>query len=156
MLRRRGHALSAQNDHWRGFPSANQPNKGDILADRDLLSQYRAGLAPRRPSCYVCRRLGGATLGIPVYMSEQTSRPNTSAEMSGSVVTHPAALRNFTWEKHCGGSLGKSIAVAFSNSGPPREYEFATDTSNERKTEARGRKSPRTGRPPGPRICFVG
>ncbi len=33
MLRRRRHALSAQNDHWQGFPSANQPNKG---ADRDL------------------------------------------------------------------------------------------------------------------------
>ncbi len=45
---RRGHALSARNDHWQGFPSANQPNNG---ADRDLPSQYRSGLAPRRPSC---------------------------------------------------------------------------------------------------------
>jgi hypothetical protein len=26
--------------------------------------------------------------------------------------------------------LGKSIAVAFSNSRSPREYEFATDTSD--------------------------
>ncbi len=28
----------------------------------------------------------------------------------------------------CATSLGKSIAVAFSNSRSPREYEFATDT----------------------------
>ena len=28
---------------------------------------------------------------------------NTPAEVSGSVVTHPPMLRNFTWEKHCGG-----------------------------------------------------
>ncbi len=28
----------------------------------------------------------------------------------------------------CAISLGKSIAVAFSNSRSPREYEFATDT----------------------------
>ncbi len=25
------------------------------------------------------------------------------AEMSDNVVTHPAALRDFTWEKHCEG-----------------------------------------------------
>jgi transposase InsO family protein len=28
---------------------------------------------------------------------------DTPAERSGSEVTHPATLRNFTWEKHCGG-----------------------------------------------------
>jgi transposase InsO family protein len=28
---------------------------------------------------------------------------STPAERSGGAVTHPAALRNFTWEKHCGG-----------------------------------------------------
>ncbi len=28
---------------------------------------------------------------------------NTPAERSGKMVTHPAALRNFTWEKHRGG-----------------------------------------------------
>jgi hypothetical protein len=28
---------------------------------------------------------------------------NTPAEVSGSVVTDPATLRNFTLEKHCGG-----------------------------------------------------
>ncbi len=43
---------------------------------------------------------------------------NTPAEMSGCVVTDPAALCNFT---------GKGITVAFSNARSPREYEFATD-----------------------------
>ncbi len=32
----------------------------------------------------------------------------------------------------CATLLGKSIAVAFSNSRSPREYEFATDTSRQR------------------------
>ncbi len=36
---------------------------------------------------------------------------NTPAEMSGSVVTHPAALRNFTWEKHCGGPFELPVAA---------------------------------------------
>jgi hypothetical protein len=31
--------------------------------------------------------------------------------MSGSVVTHPAALRNFTWEKHCGGLFELPVAA---------------------------------------------
>ncbi len=60
--RRRGHVLSARHDHWQGFPSANQPHKG---ADRDPPFPYRAGLAPRRPSCYVCRRSLGVILGVP-------------------------------------------------------------------------------------------
>ncbi len=34
----------------------------------------------------------------------------------------------------CAISLGKSIAVAFSNSRSPREYEFATDTSSRPKS----------------------
>ncbi len=36
--------------------------------------------------------------------------PNTPAERTGSVVTHPAALRNFTWEKHCGGLFELPVA----------------------------------------------
>ncbi len=36
---------------------------------------------------------------------------NTPAERSGSVVTHPATLRNFTWEKHCGGLFELPVAA---------------------------------------------
>ena len=36
---------------------------------------------------------------------------DTPAERSGSVVTHPAALRNFTWEKHCGGLFELPVAA---------------------------------------------
>ena len=36
---------------------------------------------------------------------------NTPAERSGSVVTHPAALSNFTWEKHCGGLFELPVAA---------------------------------------------
>ncbi len=36
---------------------------------------------------------------------------NTPAEMSGNVVTHPAALRDFTWEKHCGGLFELPVAA---------------------------------------------
>ncbi len=36
---------------------------------------------------------------------------NTPAEMSGSVVTHPATRRNFTWEKHCGGLFELPVAA---------------------------------------------
>ena len=35
----------------------------------------------------------------------------TPAEVGGSVVTHPAALRNFTWEKHCGGLVELPVAA---------------------------------------------
>jgi hypothetical protein len=30
---------------------------------------------------------------------------------TGSVVTHPAALRKFTWEKHCGGLFELPVAA---------------------------------------------
>jgi hypothetical protein len=36
---------------------------------------------------------------------------NTPAETTGSVVTHPAALRNFTWEKHSGGLFELPVAA---------------------------------------------
>ncbi len=36
---------------------------------------------------------------------------DTPAERSGSVVTHPAALRNFSWEKHCGGLFELPVAA---------------------------------------------
>jgi len=36
---------------------------------------------------------------------------DTPAERSGSVVTHPATLRNFTWEKHCGGLFELPVAA---------------------------------------------
>ncbi len=36
---------------------------------------------------------------------------NTPAEMSGNVVTHPAAPRNFTWDKHCGGFFELPVAA---------------------------------------------
>ncbi len=36
---------------------------------------------------------------------------NTPAEMSGSVAAHPAALRSFTWEKHCGGRFELPVAA---------------------------------------------
>ena len=36
---------------------------------------------------------------------------DTPAERSGSVVTHPAALRNFTWEKHCDGLFELPVAA---------------------------------------------
>jgi hypothetical protein len=36
---------------------------------------------------------------------------DTPAERSGSVVTHPAVLRNFTWEKHCGGLFELPVAA---------------------------------------------
>jgi transposase InsO family protein len=36
---------------------------------------------------------------------------HTPAKRSGSVVTHPAALRNFTWEKHCGGLFELPVAA---------------------------------------------
>ena len=45
----------------------------------------------------------------------------------------------------CAISLGKSIAVAFSNSRSPREYEFATDTSFSRSRSRGGpAQGPRT------------
>jgi hypothetical protein len=31
--------------------------------------------------------------------------------MSGNVVTHPVALCNFTWEKHCGGLFELPVAA---------------------------------------------
>lgn len=72
MLRKPGQALSAGNDHWQGFPSANQPDKG---GDRDLPSQYRAGLAPRRPVCYVCLQPPGAIWGISAKSALHDSAP---------------------------------------------------------------------------------
>ena len=36
---------------------------------------------------------------------------NPPAEMSADVFTHPATLRNFTWEKHCGGLYELSNAA---------------------------------------------
>ncbi len=36
---------------------------------------------------------------------------DTPAERSASVVTHPATLRNFTWEKHCGGLFELTVAA---------------------------------------------
>ncbi len=36
---------------------------------------------------------------------------DTPAERSGRAVTHPAALRNFTWEKHCGGLFELPVAA---------------------------------------------
>ena len=36
---------------------------------------------------------------------------DTPAERSDSVVTHLAALRNFTWEKHCGGLSELPVAA---------------------------------------------
>jgi len=36
---------------------------------------------------------------------------NTPAGRSGSVVTHPATLRNFTWRKHCGGLFELPVAA---------------------------------------------
>ena len=38
----------------------------------------------------------------------------------------------------CATLLGKSIAVAFSNSRSPREYEFATDTPEGRSAQPGG------------------
>jgi len=35
----------------------------------------------------------------------------TPAEMGGVVVPHPATLRNFTWEKHCGGLFELPVAA---------------------------------------------
>jgi transposase InsO family protein len=35
----------------------------------------------------------------------------TPAEIGGDVVTHPATLRNFTWEKHCGGLYELPVAA---------------------------------------------
>ena len=36
---------------------------------------------------------------------------NTPAEVSGDVIAHPATLRNFTWEKHCGGLYELPVAA---------------------------------------------
>ncbi len=36
---------------------------------------------------------------------------NTPTEMSGSVVTQPVALRNYIWEKHCGGLFELPVAA---------------------------------------------
>ena len=36
---------------------------------------------------------------------------DTPAETTGSVVTHPAAPSNFTWEKHCGGLFELPVAA---------------------------------------------
>ncbi len=36
---------------------------------------------------------------------------STPAEKSGDVVTHPAALSNFTWEKHCAGLFELSMVA---------------------------------------------
>jgi len=36
---------------------------------------------------------------------------NAPAEVSGDVVMHPASLRNFTWEKHCGGLFELPVAA---------------------------------------------
>ncbi len=36
---------------------------------------------------------------------------STPADKSGDVVTHPAALGNFTWEKHCAGLFELPMAA---------------------------------------------
>ena len=36
---------------------------------------------------------------------------NSPAERSGSVITHPATLCNFTWEKHCSGLFELPVAA---------------------------------------------
>ncbi len=51
--------------------------------------------------------LGGTGLATSENRAYSTPHASldgkTPAEMSGNVVTHPVTLRNFTWEKHCGG-----------------------------------------------------
>ncbi len=36
---------------------------------------------------------------------------NTPAEIRGDVITRPATLRNYTWEKHCGGLFELPMAA---------------------------------------------
>jgi hypothetical protein len=36
---------------------------------------------------------------------------NAPAEVSGDVVMHPATLRSFTWEKHCGDLFELPVAA---------------------------------------------
>ena len=93
---RRGHDLSARNDHWQGFPSANQPNNG---ADRDLPSQYRSGLAPRRPSCYVFRQPPGVIWRISDKV-DGYNRVQSELLISELIVfcTQPHFVYSHRWE----------------------------------------------------------
>ncbi len=57
------------------------------------------------------RRAPNLTAAERIVMGSCTLFMNTPAERSGSVVTHPAALRKFTWEKHCGGLFELPVAA---------------------------------------------
>ena len=70
MPRRRGHALSARNDHWQGFPSANQPNNG---ADRDLPSQYKGRTRSETPFVLRWSATTGSHLENPGLYGESGS-----------------------------------------------------------------------------------
>ncbi len=49
--------------------------------------------------------------GVRPWRTHASLDGDTPAERSGSVVTHPAALHNFIWEKHCGGLFELPVAA---------------------------------------------
>ncbi len=57
------------------------------------------------------RKLGRYQLHFNHSRTHASLDGDTPAEMSGSVVTYQAALRNFTWEKHCGGLFELPVAA---------------------------------------------
>jgi hypothetical protein len=57
------------------------------------------------------RKLGCYRLYFNHSRTHASLDGNTPADRSDNVVTHPAALRNFTWEKHCGGLFELPVAA---------------------------------------------
>jgi transposase InsO family protein len=57
------------------------------------------------------RKLGAFQLYFNNARTHVSLDGNTPAETSGDVVTYPASLRNFTWEKHCGGLYELPVAA---------------------------------------------
>ncbi len=62
----------------------------------------------------------GATFSRPGHPAALLTR-----EISGNVVTHPAALRNFTWEKRCGGLFELLVAARVATDNPARKLKRA-------------------------------
>jgi transposase InsO family protein len=57
------------------------------------------------------RKLGCYRLYFNHSRTHASLDGNTPADRSDNVVTHPATLRNFTWEKHCGGLFELPVAA---------------------------------------------
>ena len=94
-----------------------------VLVDLEIVAKHHAELRVGRPRRELLdqvffwntvdleRKLRCFQLYFNHSQTHASLEGNTPAEMSGNVVMHPAALRHFTWEKHCGGHFELPIAA---------------------------------------------